>query len=86
MSSLQFKDLLINFTTEFHLLWNDKGSGAHKSASFWRPEISANHLNNFFSLGDIALKATARSTTAGSSRSSATPTPQTVPPCAHPSS
>jgi len=56
MTSLQYKDLLINFTTEFHLLWNDKGSGAHKSASFWRPETSANHLNNFFSLGDIAVE------------------------------
>lgn len=56
MNSLQFKDLLINFTTEFHLLWNDKGSGAHMSASFWRPETSANHLNNYFSLGDIAVE------------------------------
>ncbi len=56
MHSLQFKDLLINFTTEFHLLWNDKGSGAHMSASFWRPEISANHLNNYFSLGDVAVE------------------------------
>ncbi len=56
MNSLQFKDLLINFTTEFHLLWNDKGSGAHKSASFWRPENSANHLANFFSLGDISVE------------------------------
>lgn len=54
MNPLQFKDLLISFTNEFLPLWNDKGSGARKSISLWRPSTSSDALSPFFSLGDIA--------------------------------
>ncbi|SFI36611.1 MULTISPECIES: Vps62-related protein [unclassified Pseudomonas] len=54
MEPIQVKDLLINFTSEFTPLWNDQGSGAKKSASFWRPSTSADHLISFSSLGDVA--------------------------------
>jgi len=56
MAPIRFKDLLISFTTEFDLLWNDKGSGALKSASFWRPNTSADALNTFSSLGDVVFE------------------------------
>ena len=56
MNSLQYKDLLINFTSEFIPLWNDRGSGVYKSISFWRPATSADPLSQFFPLGDIAVE------------------------------
>lgn len=55
MNPLQFNDLLINFTSEFLPLWNDKGSGAHKAVSLWRPSTVSDALSQFFSLGDIAV-------------------------------
>ncbi|UII71894.1 Vps62-related protein [Pseudomonas sp. HN11] len=54
MSALQFKDLLISFTSEFLPLWNDQGSGAHKAVSLWRPSTTADALARFFPMGDIA--------------------------------
>ncbi|XVO90020.1 Vps62-related protein [Pseudomonas palleroniana] len=54
MPHLQFKDLLISFTSEFLPLWNDLGSGAHKAVSLWRPSTSADALGQFFPVGDIA--------------------------------
>lgn len=54
MNPLQFKDLLISFTCEFLPLWNDKGSGAHRAISLWRPSTAADALSQFFPLGDIA--------------------------------
>lgn len=56
MNALQYKDLLINFTSEFIPLWNDRGSGVYKSISFWRPATSADSLSQFFPLGDIAVE------------------------------
>ncbi|WP_226476729.1 Vps62-related protein [Pseudomonas sp. MWU16-30323] len=56
MNALQYKDLLINFTSEFIPLWNDRGSGVYKSISFWRPATSADPLSQFFPLGDIAVE------------------------------
>lgn len=55
MNSLQYKDLLINFTTEFVPVWNDKGTRAEKPVSFWRPSTSSDTLGNFISLGDVAV-------------------------------
>ena len=54
MNPLQFNDLLINFTSEFLPLWNDKGSGAHTAISLWRPSTTSDGLAQFFSLGDVA--------------------------------
>jgi hypothetical protein len=54
MNPLQFKDLLISFTSEFLPLWNDKGSGAHTAIGLWRPSNAADALGQFFSLGDVA--------------------------------
>lgn len=54
MSTLQFKDLLISFTSEYLPLWNDLGSGAHKAVSLWRPSTTADALTGFFPMGDIA--------------------------------
>lgn len=54
MNPLQFKDLLISFTSDFVPLWNDKGSGARKAVSLWRPSASSDALGQFYSLGDIA--------------------------------
>lgn len=53
MDSLIFKDLLINFTSDFTPLWNDQGSGAQLSVSYWRP-IPTEHFHGFHILGDFA--------------------------------
>ncbi len=53
MQPIRFKDLLINFTTEFDLLWSAKDSGADNAATFWRPNTTADSLNSFSSLGDV---------------------------------
>ncbi|WP_455823830.1 Vps62-related protein [Pseudomonas graminis] len=55
MHSLQYKDLLINFTTEFVPVWNDKGTRAETSVTFWRPSTSSDALGNFTCLGDVAV-------------------------------
>jgi len=55
MTPLKFKDLLINFTTEFDLLWSAKDSGAVSAATFWRPNTTADALNSFSSLGDVVV-------------------------------
>lgn len=55
MEPLQFKDLLINFTTEFTSLWNDRGTRAKQSVTFWRPSTTADHLTPYYSLGDVAV-------------------------------
>ncbi|MHA6572796.1 Vps62-related protein [Pseudomonas yamanorum] len=55
MNSLQYKDLLINFTTEFVPVWNDKGTRAEKPVTFWRPSTSSDALGGFISLGDVAV-------------------------------
>lgn len=54
MKPLQYKDLLISFTCEFLPLWNDKGSGAHRTIGLWRPSAASDALGQFFPLGDIA--------------------------------
>lgn len=55
MEALKYKDLQINFTTEFAAVCDDKGTGATMPLTFWRPTTSSRNLSNFFSLGDIAI-------------------------------
>lgn len=55
MNALQYKDLLINFTTEFAPIWNDKGTRSQQAVTFWRPSTSSDALSNFISLGDVAI-------------------------------
>lgn len=55
MPAVQYKDLLISFTTEFVPLWNDKGTRADGSVTFWRPSTASNALANFTPLGDVAI-------------------------------
>lgn len=56
MNSLQYKDLFINFTTEFVPVWNDKGTRAEQAVTFWRPSTSSDALGGFVSLGDVAVE------------------------------
>ncbi|OYU04056.1 MAG: hypothetical protein CFE47_28945 [Pseudomonas sp. PGPPP1] len=55
MKPLQYKDLLISFTSEFLPVWSDKTSGAHKAVGLWRPSSASNELISFFPLGDVAV-------------------------------
>ncbi|WP_433768030.1 Vps62-related protein [Pseudomonas putida] len=50
---IKFGNLLINFTTEFHRIWDSKGSGS-KPGSFWRPTPAPDTLPGYFPLGDFA--------------------------------
>lgn len=54
MEPIKLDNLLINFTTEFHRVWNTAGSRA-KPATFWRPAPSADELPGYFPLGDIVV-------------------------------
>lgn len=54
MESIRFDNLLINFTTEFHRIWDTRGSKA-KPATFWRPTPVPDALPGFFSLGDVVV-------------------------------
>ena len=55
MESIKFGNLLINFTTEFSRLWDNKGSPNAAPVSFWRPVPSADFLTDYFPLGDHAI-------------------------------
>ena len=54
MESLKVENLLINFTTEFHRIWDTRGSKA-KPGAFWRPTPAPDALPGFFPLGDLAV-------------------------------
>jgi len=49
------KNLLINFTTEFHRIWDTRGSKSKKPGAFWRPTPPPDVLPGFFPLGDVAV-------------------------------
>ncbi|AWY42304.1 DUF946 domain-containing protein [Pseudomonas putida] len=49
---IQLGNLLINFTTEFHRIWDSKGSNS-KPGSFWRPTPAPDTLPGYFPLGDF---------------------------------
>lgn len=55
MQPIRFKDLLINFTTDFDLLWNVKNTGVIDAACFWRPNTSNDRLNGYSLLGDVVV-------------------------------
>ena len=55
MKPMRYKDLLINFTTEFDLLWNAKNMGATYPGCFWRPNTTSDTLNSYSSLGDVLV-------------------------------
>ncbi|MCW8276194.1 Vps62-related protein [Pseudomonas sp. PCH199] len=50
---IKFGNLLINFTTDFHRIWDSRGSDS-KSGSFWRPTPAPDLLPGYFPLGDFA--------------------------------
>ena len=54
MESIKLDNLLINFTTEFHRIWDTSGSKS-KPAAFWRPTPAPDVLPGFFPLGDVAV-------------------------------
>ena len=54
MESIKVENLLINFTTEFHRIWDNKGSRS-KPGGFWRPTPAPDLLPGFFPLGDLAV-------------------------------
>jgi hypothetical protein len=54
MESIKVENLLINFTTEFLRIWDNKGSRS-KPGDFWRPSPAPDSLPGFFPLGDLAV-------------------------------
>ncbi|AMQ85777.1 Vps62-related protein [Pseudomonas glycinae] len=54
MKPIRFGNLLINFTSEFHRIWDSRGSGS-AVGSFWRPAPAPDLLPGYFPLGDVAV-------------------------------
>ncbi|MCX2543069.1 Vps62-related protein [Pseudomonas sp. COW5] len=54
VESIKFGNLLINFTSEFHRIWDSRGSGS-SVGSFWRPTPAPDLLPGYFPLGDLAV-------------------------------
>jgi len=54
MEPIRFGNLLINFTSEFHRIWDSRGSGS-SVGSFWRPTPAPDLLPGYFPLGDLAV-------------------------------
>jgi hypothetical protein len=54
MNTFQHEDLVIGFTTQFTMMWNDKSSGGKRDGSFWHPEVPA-EMAGFFPVGSLAL-------------------------------
>ncbi|WP_285419650.1 Vps62-related protein [Pseudomonas sp. efr-133-TYG-5] len=54
MAALRVENLLINFTAEFHRIWDNTGSSS-KPGSFWRPTPAPDLLPGYFPLGDLAV-------------------------------
>ncbi|CAH0346703.1 Vps62-related protein [Bacillus sp. CECT 9360] len=51
ISEAKFGDLIISFTGQFTLIWNDHGTGGRNSVSFYRPVCK----EGFFPLGSVAV-------------------------------
>lgn len=62
MESIKVENLLINFTTEFHRIWDNKGSRS-KPGGFWRPHPAPDLLPGFFPSVTSLYPATTTSTT-----------------------
>ncbi|WP_085698058.1 Vps62-related protein [Pseudomonas sp. B26(2017)] len=54
MEPIAVENLLINFTTEFHRIWDNTGSKS-KPGSFWRPTPAPDLLPGYFPLGDLVV-------------------------------
>ncbi|WP_085608652.1 MULTISPECIES: Vps62-related protein [unclassified Pseudomonas] len=54
MEPIAVENLLINFTTEFHRIWDNTGSKS-KPGSFWRPTPAPDLLPGYFPLGDLVI-------------------------------
>ncbi len=54
MEPIAVENLLINFTTEFHRIWDNTGSNS-KPGSFWRPTPAPDLLPGYFPLGDLVV-------------------------------
>lgn len=54
MASITLDNLLINFTTEFQRIWDNRRSKS-KPCTFWRPTPAPDLLPGFFPLGDFAF-------------------------------
>jgi hypothetical protein len=52
MESIKVDNLLINFTTDFQRLWDNRRNSESKPVSFWRPTPSPDLLPGYFPLGD----------------------------------
>lgn len=48
----QFGDLILTFTDDFVLRWNDKGSGADRDGAYWHPIAP----KGFYPLGSVGVK------------------------------
>jgi Vacuolar protein sorting-associated protein 62/Insecticidal Crystal Toxin, P42 len=53
MTTFAYKDLVIDFTSSFQLIWNDQGSGGEHDGAFWRPLTNTPRLQNFYPVGDL---------------------------------
>ncbi|MFJ3009608.1 Vps62-related protein [Pseudomonas fluorescens] len=51
---IRHDNLLIQFTTEYHRIWDSAGSRA-KPAAFWRPTPAPDVLPGYFPLGDVFI-------------------------------
>ena len=54
MTTFAYKDLVIDFTSSFQLMWDDQGSRGERDGAFWRPLINDPRLQNFYPVGDLA--------------------------------
>lgn len=54
MESIKLDNLLINFTTEFHQVFDTKNLRS-SAAGFWRPAPAPDILPGYFPLGDVAI-------------------------------
>jgi len=54
MEPIRLDNLLINFTSEFHRIWNTSGPRI-KQATFWRPAPAPDELPGYFPLGDVIV-------------------------------
>lgn len=54
MASIKLDNLLINFTTEFHQVFDTKNLRS-SAAAFWRPAPAPDVLPGYFPLGDLAI-------------------------------
>ncbi len=54
MTTFAYKDLLIDFTSSFQLMWDDQGSRGERDGAFWRPLTNDPRLQNFYPVGDLA--------------------------------